>query len=92
MAHRAHGLMLPTRIDGRSLGKATNHRLRPHLVSSTFDSAVPTRSRVTAAKGQEETLSAICTAGRKPGVIVTDRDARTPLADDGASGEPHRDR
>jgi hypothetical protein len=42
--------------------------------------------------GQEETWSAICAADRNPGVIVTDRDARTALAGDGASGEPHRDR
>ena len=42
--------------------------------------------------GQEETWSAICAADRNPGVIVTDRDAWTALAGDGASGEPHRDR
>jgi len=48
VAHRTHGAMLRPagdRVDGRGLGTAIDHRLKPHLVHGTFDSCPSTKTR-----------------------------------------------
>jgi hypothetical protein len=47
------------RIDGRGVGTAINHRLKPHFVRSTFDSCRDDAIEGTAVKGHQETFQAL---------------------------------